>query len=155
MTLQALYTTIKKHLISEYNYSSSVVDNNNFNNLVACRALALTRLYLVIRQYQEECSALNLTSAEAIIHLLYCDEKLPLSGLNQLPASLVLKILDPRISALDLSSFPDFQRTSAAMVQWIEENREWIAQSHEAGEGLPELQWSALPSELFSGMTEK
>lgn len=152
MMLQGAHNTLKKHLFERYKQSCPTWDEASYSNLVCVRALMLLRLYLGIRRYMEEFPGFNLTSREAIIHMLHADADLPLNELDQIPASLALKLLDERLSSLDVSCAPGVQQIEIDMAQWLDENREWIAQSHEAGAGLPELQWSDLPDELFPGL---
>ncbi|MBP1034209.1 hypothetical protein J8631_01410 [Serratia fonticola] len=153
MELQAAYITLKKHLQAKYKNSGSELGMLDYQNLVSARAIMLARLYLGIRRYSEENAKFNPSPRETIIHLLHAEAELTLRDLDQLPASLALKLLDRHLSSLEVSFSPDFQKAEKGLGEWLDENREWIAQSHEAGAALPELQWSDLPSELFRGLT--
>lgn len=155
MTLKSTHKHLKDHLYRLYSTSPASADAYELRNRVSCRAIALTFLHQAIRDYKRNHAILNLSSREAIIHMLYEDAGLTISSLDQILPSLVLKILDPRFVQIDTSVSPDFRSAVQNMSQWLEEHSEWISRSHEAGSDLPEVKWSDLPNELFALSPDK
>ncbi len=123
-------------------------------NLIAARSIQLTRLYAVTRQYKIENPELNLNSREAIIHLLHAhsgvvflSRKYSRFSCSETPG--------PCLASQQVAASDGFLKSEESMNQWIDGNRELIAESHEVGEGLPELSWNNLPNELFPGLKGK
>lgn len=153
MTLQSAYVSIKNSLMASYASSYREEVGYWLQNLIAARSLQLTRLYAAIHRYKLENPELNLNSREAIIHLLHAHSGVVFLSLENIPASLALKLLGPCLASQPVASASsEFLKSEQSMNQWIDGNRELIAESHEAGEGLPELSWNDLPNELFPGL---
>lgn len=155
MTLQSAYVSIKKSLMASYTNTYREEVGYWLQNLIAARSIQLTRLYATIRQYKLENPELNLNSREAIIHLLHTHSGVVFLSLENIPASLALKLLGPCLASQQVVTSDEFLKSEESMNQWIDGNRELIAESHEAGEGLPELSWNDLPNELFPGLKGK
>ncbi|WP_337050048.1 hypothetical protein [Serratia fonticola] len=151
MQLIVIYETLKKHLCSQYSIDVESHDALRLTLRVNCRAIILAYLHETIRLYRREHGTfIGISCREAIIHMLYEDAGLRISDLNQIPLSLALKILNPRLSRIDTSVDRNFYNMAQEMTQWSEGDRESLSLSHEADLELPELQWSDLPGELFS-----
>lgn len=154
MYVTTTYNLIKEHLISRYKSQCSHLLETDIRNLAALRSIEITRLWLAVHHYQSENSRLNLSVKESIIHMLQMDADLTLNSLGQTLPSVVLKLLNKRCSAIDVSPHSAYQNTESQMAQWLIEQRQKRPLCFESPECLPELHWDDLPDELFPGLSE-
>lgn len=150
MTLKSVHTAAKTHFLNRYRESPDFAQASQIDYRCSNRALHLAYLYDAILSVKAENASLDLSNREAIIHMLYEDAGICINDLNDIPPSLVLKILSPRFDKRDISTSPDFSEAVQNMKKWTRVNAEWIAQSHEAKLDLPELAWSDFPDDLFA-----
>lgn len=154
MKIKTAYASIKQKLESRYKNRYSNAYLTDFSNLIALRSIEITRLWLAVRQYQNESFRLNLNAKEAIIHMLQIDANITLNSLDLILPSLALKLLNARYSAIDISQHPAYQEIESRMDQWLTEQRQERPLCFESLECLPELHWDDLPGELFPGLSE-
>lgn len=147
MNSQELFERIHKHFQSIYGTAMH-------SDLLDARCILLVRLYVAIQGYVHLNPIPGLSCREAIIHMVYNDSKIAMQNLNQIPASLALCILEPRLHASDMDLSDDFLRFESDMAQRLEENRSRSSKSPGNEAALPELRWCDLPSGLFPGIAE-
>lgn len=147
MNSQDLFERIHKHLLSIYGMSMH-------SNLLDARCILLVRLYVAIQDYVLLNPIPGLSCREAIIHMVYKDSGVTMRNLNQIPASLTLCILEPRIHASGMNLSDNFLCFESGMAQQIEESRAHSAKSPGNTANLPELRWCDLPSDLFPCIAE-
>lgn len=147
MNSQDLFERIHKHLLSIYGMAMH-------SDLLDARCILLVRLYVAIQDYVHLSPIPGLSCREAIIHMVYKDSGVTMQNLNQIPASLTLCILEPRIHASGMNLSDEFLRFESCTAQQLEEIRARSTKSPGNAASLPELRWCDLPNDLFPCIAE-
>lgn len=146
MSLMAVYQNIKNHMCAVYEINQHDL---NMVNLVACRAIVLTRFHLLLTNHSRD-SLLSPSNYDSLARLLYqASEKRITDPLSVSPV-LALHILKDALYALRQECDDQFLEVEKLMEKWLVEYREQQKKSSSEHSELPQLRWSDLPNELFA-----
>ncbi|EPX2835714.1 hypothetical protein ACWYEE_002938 [Klebsiella variicola] len=150
MNLMPTYQKIENRLRKAYKIDPH---DNDMINLVKCRSVKLTQLYLIISTHSGN-SFVSASRKDSLAELMYAASNKRITDPLSLSPTLVLRILEDDLG--DPAQWLDAQffEVEQLMKEWFVGYRERRQISPEDYPALPELQWSDLPNELFGLMPE-
>ncbi|HAF8818545.1 TPA: hypothetical protein G5V04_004067 [Salmonella enterica] len=145
MFLMSVYRKIEDSLCNAYGLNPQ---DNDLNNLVKCRSVELTKLYLTITK-RAEYSFISLSNKDSLAELVYAASNNLIADPLSLSPSLVLHILGDDLYDLEQDWDTQFSEVEQSMREWFADYCERRQRSPSYCAPLPELRWSDLPNELF------
>ncbi|STE71720.1 Uncharacterised protein [Escherichia coli] len=145
MNLMNVYEKIENHLLAIYKISPH---DRETGNLVKCRAVKLTQLYLLVYKHANT-SFIRSSHKISLSELIYTASGKLIAEPQSVPPALVLLILEEQLN--QLANAPDnlLVGVENKLKEWLFERLEWHQQLCSGLPTLPELRWSDLPNELF------
>lgn len=145
-----IYKKIENRLRSAHNIDPN---DRDLVNLSKCRAIKLTHLYHLLSEHSAN-SFISASYRDSLSELVYAATEKGVTNPLSLSPALALHILEQDLVGIATELNDQFSEVEQRMREWFVGYCERRQESSSDYPGLPELQWSDLPNELFGLMLE-